>query len=74
MAVYNWASIIDAASITDLYAEQLASINQSLAEGADILFYGCDFASTESGIETLQVLNATTNPIAFAEYVTAYTQ
>ncbi|WP_341218465.1 Ig-like domain-containing protein, partial [Neptunomonas phycophila] len=49
-------SIIDAASITDLYAEQLASINQSLAEGADILFYGCDFASTESGIETLQAL------------------
>ncbi|HJN09715.1 MAG TPA: DUF4347 domain-containing protein [Pirellulaceae bacterium] len=42
----------------DGYAGQIAEWNSSLSEGADLLIYGCDLASTEAGRTLVESLGA----------------
>ncbi len=42
------------------YESELTSINNSLLDGADILFYGCDLAATASGQDLLSIIAAQT--------------
>ncbi|WP_426358659.1 DUF4347 domain-containing protein [Pseudocolwellia sp. HL-MZ19] len=42
------------------YEKQLTNINNSLLDGADILFYGCDLAATASGQDLLLIIAAQT--------------
>ncbi len=48
------------ASMLGEYADELATIKQTLSESADILVYGCDFAEGEAGQEAARLLSELT--------------
>ena len=47
---------LDADSMSGEYADELATIQQSLSEQADILVYGCDFAEGDTGQAAVNLL------------------
>lgn len=49
------ASVLDGASLSS-YQSDLASWSDALAEGADLLFYGCSIAETDAGVALVQEL------------------
>jgi hypothetical protein len=64
------------ASMTGQYADELATIRQSLSESADILVYGCDFADGQAGQDAATLLSqltgadvaASTDATGYAEF------
>ncbi|MFO0701136.1 MAG: DUF4347 domain-containing protein, partial [Nitrospira sp.] len=52
--------ILTTESMTSQYADELATIRQTLSEQADILVYGCDFAEGEAGQTAASQLAALT--------------
>ncbi|MDX2252199.1 MAG: DUF4347 domain-containing protein, partial [Nitrospira sp.] len=54
------SSLLTQSSIGTQYAEQFEQISRSLSVDADILIYGCNFGSGESGQGAIQVLAALT--------------
>ncbi len=63
-------------SMTGQYADELATIKQSLSESADILVYGCDFAEGQAGQDAAILLSqltgadvaASTDATGYAEF------
>ncbi|WP_234265238.1 DUF4347 domain-containing protein, partial [Hydrogenophaga sp. NFH-34] len=47
---------LDAQSLEDEHADEMAIIAASLSEGADLLLYGCDVSSTEAGLNFVNLL------------------
>ena len=64
------------AAMTGQYADELAAIKQALAEQADILIYGCDFAEGQTGQDAVTLLSqltgadvaASTDATGYAEF------
>ena len=48
--------VLNADSMSEQYADELATIQQSLSEQADILVYGCEFAQGEAGQAAVDML------------------
>ncbi len=51
---------LDAETMNTIYRDALAGIRDNLAEGADILIYGCDFGAGETGAEAAELLSELT--------------
>ena len=54
------SSTLDVNSMSSTYRQVLESINNNLAEGADILVYGCNFGAGDAGAEAAALLSALT--------------
>jgi large repetitive protein len=54
------ASRLDLESIDGIYADELQTIRNALAENADFLVYGCDVASGDIGKKFIQALSVAT--------------
>ncbi len=54
------SGVLTSESMTGQYAEELATIKQSLSESADFLVYGCSFAEGEAGQEAAALLSQLT--------------
>ncbi|MEZ5871574.1 MAG: putative Ig domain-containing protein [Nitratireductor sp.] len=69
--LYLGNAVLDLQSINLGHAGDLAVIGAALADGGDILIYGCDFAAGASGATALQALaNATGADIAASDDLT----
>jgi len=65
------SATLTADSITGDHADELATISEALSGRADILIYGCDFASGEAGLEAVELLaEATGADIAASDDLT----
>jgi hypothetical protein len=54
------SALVDQNSIESTYADTLSGISDALAENADLLIYGCDFAAGETGAAAAEALAAAT--------------
>ncbi|HNN41502.1 MAG TPA: cadherin-like domain-containing protein [Nitrospira sp.] len=54
------SGVLTRESMTGAYAEELATIKQSLSDTADILVYGCNFAEGQAGQEAATLLSELT--------------